>query len=97
MGCVRIRLEEGPVWSIGPRICRIGGAGEGGVRCGDKGYDAAEVCVGLISGRHEVACFGGWFRNIVCCAGLLLTAPLGIKAGAVLDRDIIDMACNLAH
>jgi pimeloyl-ACP methyl ester carboxylesterase len=43
------------------------------------------------------ACFGGWVaaemavRNTARFAGLLLTAPLGIKAGGVLDRDIIDM------
>jgi pimeloyl-ACP methyl ester carboxylesterase len=43
------------------------------------------------------ACFGGWIaaemavRNTARFAGLLLAAPLGIKAGGVLDRDIIDM------
>jgi len=43
------------------------------------------------------ACFGGWVaaemavRNTTRFAGLLLTAPLGIKAGGVLDRDIVDM------
>jgi pimeloyl-ACP methyl ester carboxylesterase len=43
------------------------------------------------------ACFGGWVaaemavRNTARFAGLLLTAPLGIKAGGVLDRDIVDM------
>ena len=42
-------------------------------------------------------CFGGWIaaemavRNTKYFAGLLLTAPLGIKAGGVLDRDITDM------
>src|SRR3984885_459215 len=43
------------------------------------------------------ACFGGWVaaemavRNTARFSGLLLTAPLGIKAGGVLDRDIVDM------
>ena len=43
------------------------------------------------------ACFGGWVaaemavRNTNRFAGLLLAAPLGIKAGGVLDRDITDM------
>ena len=43
------------------------------------------------------ACFGGWVaaemavRNTAQFAGLLLTAPLGIKVGGVLDRDIVDM------
>jgi pimeloyl-ACP methyl ester carboxylesterase len=43
------------------------------------------------------ACFGGWvaaemaIRNTTRFAGLLLAAPLGIKAGGVLDRDIVDM------
>ena len=43
------------------------------------------------------ACFGGWIaaemavRNTARFAGLLLTAPLGIKVGGVLDRDITDM------
>jgi pimeloyl-ACP methyl ester carboxylesterase len=43
------------------------------------------------------ACFGGWVaaeiavRNTQRFAGLLLSAPLGIKAGGVLDRDITDM------
>jgi pimeloyl-ACP methyl ester carboxylesterase len=43
------------------------------------------------------ACFGGWVaaemavRNTGRFAGLLLTAPVGIKAGGVLDRDIVDM------
>lgn len=42
-------------------------------------------------------CFGGWVaaemavRNTARFAGLVLAAPLGIKAGGVLDRDIIDM------
>jgi pimeloyl-ACP methyl ester carboxylesterase len=42
-------------------------------------------------------CFGGWVaaemavRNTARFAGLLLVAPLGIKVGGVLDRDIIDM------
>jgi len=42
-------------------------------------------------------CFGGWIaaemavRNTARFAALLLAAPLGIKAGGVLDRDIIDM------
>jgi pimeloyl-ACP methyl ester carboxylesterase len=42
-------------------------------------------------------CFGGWVaaemavRNTAGFAGLLLAAPLGIKAGGVLDRDITDM------
>jgi pimeloyl-ACP methyl ester carboxylesterase len=43
------------------------------------------------------ACFGGWVaaeiavRNTNRFAGLLLSAPLGIKVGGVLDRDITDM------
>jgi pimeloyl-ACP methyl ester carboxylesterase len=43
------------------------------------------------------ACFGGWVaaemavRSTARFSGLLLTAPLGIKAGGVLDRDIVDM------
>ena len=43
------------------------------------------------------ACFGGWVaaemavRNTARFSGLLLTGPLGIKAGGVLDRDIADM------
>jgi pimeloyl-ACP methyl ester carboxylesterase len=43
------------------------------------------------------ACFGGWVaaemavRNTSRFAGLLLAAPLGIKVGGVLDRDIADM------
>ena len=43
------------------------------------------------------ACFGGWIaaemavRNTARFAGLLLAAPLGIKVGGVLDRDIADM------
>jgi pimeloyl-ACP methyl ester carboxylesterase len=43
------------------------------------------------------ACFGGWIaaemavRNTTRFAGLLLAAPLGIKTGGVLDRDITDM------
>jgi pimeloyl-ACP methyl ester carboxylesterase len=42
-------------------------------------------------------CFGGWVaaemavRNTKNFAGLLLAAPLGIKVGGVLDRDITDM------
>ena len=42
-------------------------------------------------------CFGGWIaaemavRNTKNFAALLLAAPLGIKAGGVLDRDITDM------
>jgi pimeloyl-ACP methyl ester carboxylesterase len=42
-------------------------------------------------------CFGGWIavemavRNTKNFAGLLLAAPLGIKVGGVLDRDITDM------
>jgi pimeloyl-ACP methyl ester carboxylesterase len=42
-------------------------------------------------------CFGGWVaaemavRNTTRFAGLLLAAPLGIKVGSVLDRDIVDM------
>jgi pimeloyl-ACP methyl ester carboxylesterase len=42
-------------------------------------------------------CFGGWVaaemavRNTGNFAGLLLAAPLGIKVGGVLDRDITDM------
>jgi len=42
-------------------------------------------------------CFGGWVaaemavRNTARFAGLLLAAPLGIKVGGVLDRDITDM------
>jgi pimeloyl-ACP methyl ester carboxylesterase len=43
------------------------------------------------------ACFGGWIaaemavRNTAALSGLVLTAPLGIKLGGVLDRDITDM------
>jgi pimeloyl-ACP methyl ester carboxylesterase len=43
------------------------------------------------------ACFGGWVaaemavRNTGRFAAMLLAAPLGIKVGGVLDRDIIDM------
>lgn len=43
------------------------------------------------------ACFGGWVaaemavRNTSRFSGLLLCAPLGIKVGGVLDRDITDM------
>jgi pimeloyl-ACP methyl ester carboxylesterase len=43
------------------------------------------------------ACFGGWIaaemavRDTQRFAGLVLSAPLGIKAGGVLDRDIADM------
>jgi pimeloyl-ACP methyl ester carboxylesterase len=43
------------------------------------------------------ACFGGWVaaeiavRNTQRFTGLLLSAPLGIKVGGVLDRDITDM------
>jgi pimeloyl-ACP methyl ester carboxylesterase len=43
------------------------------------------------------ACFGGWIaaemmvRDTNRFAGLVLSAPLGIKAGGVLDRDIADM------
>ncbi len=43
------------------------------------------------------ACFGGWVaaemavRNTARFAGLLLAAPLGIKVGGTLDRDIVDM------
>jgi pimeloyl-ACP methyl ester carboxylesterase len=43
------------------------------------------------------ACFGGWIaaemavRDTRHFSGLVLSAPLGIKAGGVLDRDIADM------
>jgi pimeloyl-ACP methyl ester carboxylesterase len=43
------------------------------------------------------ACFGGWIaaemavRDTSRFAGLVLAAPLGIKVGGVLDRDIADM------
>ena len=43
------------------------------------------------------SCFGGWVaaemavRDTSPFAGLLLAAPLGIKIGGVLDRDIADM------
>jgi pimeloyl-ACP methyl ester carboxylesterase len=43
------------------------------------------------------ACFGGWIaaemavRDASRFAGLVLSAPLGIKVGGVLDRDIADM------
>src|SRR5580658_10350217 len=43
------------------------------------------------------ACFGGWIaaemavRDTRGFAGLVLSAPLGIKVGGVLDRDIADM------
>jgi pimeloyl-ACP methyl ester carboxylesterase len=42
-------------------------------------------------------CFGGWVaaemavRNTRRFAGLVLAAPLGIKVGGVLERDIVDM------
>jgi pimeloyl-ACP methyl ester carboxylesterase len=42
-------------------------------------------------------CFGGWIaaemavRNTTHFAALLLAAPLGIKVGGILDRDITDM------
>ncbi len=50
--------------------------------------------------KHAVligACFGGWIaaemavRDTKRFAGLVLSAPLGIKVGGVLDRDIADM------
>ena len=43
------------------------------------------------------ACFGGWIaaemavRDTHRFAGLVLSAPLGIKVGGILDRDITDM------
>ncbi len=43
------------------------------------------------------ACFGGWIaaemavRNTASVTGLVLAAPLGIKVGGHLDRDIADM------
>ncbi len=43
------------------------------------------------------ACFGGWIaaemavRNTAALSGLVLAAPLGIKIGGHLDRDITDM------
>jgi pimeloyl-ACP methyl ester carboxylesterase len=43
------------------------------------------------------SCFGGWIaaemavRDTRHFAGLILCAPLGIKTGGVLDRDIADM------
>jgi pimeloyl-ACP methyl ester carboxylesterase len=43
------------------------------------------------------ACFGGWIaaemmvRDTSRFAGVVLSAPLGIKVGGVLDRDITDM------
>ena len=43
------------------------------------------------------ACFGGWIaaemavRNTSAFSALILSAPLGIKIGGVLDRDIADM------
>ena len=43
------------------------------------------------------ACFGGWIaaemavRNTAALSGLVLSAPLGIKLGGVLDRDIADI------
>ena len=43
------------------------------------------------------ACFGGWIaaemavRNTASLTGLVLAAPLGIKVGGHLDRDIADM------
>ncbi len=42
-------------------------------------------------------CFGGWIaaemavRNTASVSGLVLSAPLGIKLGGILDRDITDM------
>lgn len=56
---------------------------------------AAEL--GLRNAILVGACFGGWIaaemavRDTSRFAGLALAAPLGIKVGGVLDRDIADM------
>jgi pimeloyl-ACP methyl ester carboxylesterase len=53
--------------------------------------------LGLKSAVLAGACFGGWIaaemavRDTRGFAGLVLSAPLGIKVGGVLDRDIADM------
>src|ERR1700712_3438605 len=53
--------------------------------------------LGLENAVLAGACFGGWVaaemavRNTARFAGLLLAAPLGIKVGGVLDRDITDI------
>jgi pimeloyl-ACP methyl ester carboxylesterase len=53
--------------------------------------------LGLTNAVLVGACFGGWIaaemavRDTRNFAGLILSAPLGIKAGGVLDRDIADM------
>jgi pimeloyl-ACP methyl ester carboxylesterase len=56
---------------------------------------AAEL--GLTDALLVGGCFGGWVaaemavRNTRRFAGLVLAAPVGIKVGGVLDRDIADM------
>jgi pimeloyl-ACP methyl ester carboxylesterase len=53
--------------------------------------------LGLENAVLAGACFGGWIaaemavRDTRRFAGLVLAAPLGIKVGGVLDRDIADM------
>jgi len=53
--------------------------------------------LGLENAVLAGACFGGWVaaemavRSTTRFSGLLLCAPLGIKVGGVLDRDITDM------
>jgi pimeloyl-ACP methyl ester carboxylesterase len=55
------------------------------------------ACLKLEQAVLVGACFGGWVaaemavRNTGRFAGLVLAAPLGIKVGGVLDRDITDM------
>ncbi len=53
--------------------------------------------LGLDNAVLAGACFGGWIaaemavRDTARFAGLVLTAPLGIKTGGHLDRDIADL------
>ena len=53
--------------------------------------------MGLENAVLAGSCFGGWVaaemavRNTSRFAGLVLAAPLGIKVGGILDRDIADM------
>jgi pimeloyl-ACP methyl ester carboxylesterase len=53
--------------------------------------------LGLENAVLAGACFGGWIaaemavRDTSRFAGLVLAAPLGIKIGGILDRDIADM------
>ena len=53
--------------------------------------------LGLKNAVLAGACFGGWIaaemavRDTSAFAGLVLSAPLGIKVGGILDRDIADI------